>query len=45
MTLLHDQALLVLVIFPSLMIGMQVLLFLFPGDADRTGRDRDRPFD
>jgi hypothetical protein len=45
MTLLHDHALLVLVIFPSLMIGMQVLLFLFPSDADRTGRKRDLPLD
>jgi hypothetical protein len=33
MTLLQDHALLVLIGFPSLLIGMQVLLFLFPGDG------------
>ena len=35
MTLLQDHALLVLIGFPSLMVGMQVLLFLFPGDRTK----------
>ena len=40
MTLLHEHALLVLVAFPAMIVGMQVLLFLFPSEVGKTGPDR-----